>query len=594
LHGRYAAARARLDRLKSLFPGRLWLEIQPNGLPDQIRLNRMLAVVGEEYGLPLVAACDAHYPAEEDAGLHREWMLCQSGGGKEDYWHFSAMLGEDRIREGLAYLDRSVVDRAIRATQEIADRCTARISGYADPPVFTPGGTADDDARRLREMCDRWLRESRSPRRYWDRTDYEFPMVAAKKLAGCYLIVEDIVRYVREQGVLVGPGRGSAAGSLMSYQTGITSVDPLEAGLMFERFLTPGRMSLPDFDLDFPSSKRPMIQDYAVARYGPAHVVRVGTAMRYQAKGILNKLSSVHARELPEESEADFKEISRIIDEAEAGTAGLGLPFDELMQEPALAGYRQKYPGIFASAARLHGRVHAYGKHPAGMIISPQVPLARVLPMRTPKPDDPQLVSQWDFRAADELNLLKLDFLTLRNLDSLQQAIELVEARTGIRHDPRSWPASRFTDPQVYEEISAGRTLGMFQLETRLCTDYARRMQPASLADLADLTTMIRPGPRNSGAAEKYLLRRGGAAPDESPHPLLAELLGPTHGVLLYQEQILSAVRILGGYNDLEADGVRKILGKKLTEKVEAAGEEFVRRCTERGHDGSSSPVAGR
>jgi DNA polymerase III subunit alpha len=577
-------ALADLDRLRATFPGRLYLEMQANELPDQIRLNKLLAELSIVYRLPLVAACDAHYLAPEDAPLHREWMLCQTGGGKDDYWHFSAMLPEDAVRASLGYLDPKSVDAAIRNTVEVAERCTARIDWHVEPPVFTPGGTHDDDARRLRALCDAALSAMSAPRLYRDRTDYEFDVVASKRFAGCYLIVEELVSYVRSQGVLVGPGRGSAAGSLMSYLTGITSIDPIEAGLMFERFLTPGRASMPDFDLDFPTSKRPMIQDHVMDRYGADHVVRVGTVLRYQSKGILNKLSSVHARELPDDAPAHFKEMAQIIDEAEAGTAGLGLPWDEILTDPRIAAYALKYPRIFETATALHGRVHAVGQHPAGLIISPQAPLAGQLPMRREEGGKSMLVSQWDYRAADDLGLLKLDNLTLRNLDSLQQAIELVRDRTGIALDPRRW-SGQYGDPQVFEEIGAGHTLGMFQLETPLCKQYCVDMKPGSLADLADLTTFVRPGPRNSGAAAKYLLRRAGREEVAYPHPLLEEVLAPTQGVLLYQEQILQTCRVLAGYDDLEADAVRKILGKKLTSKVEAAGMEFVRRCTERGHD---------
>ncbi len=576
-----------LDRMKSIFHDRLYLEIQANELPEQRVLNMMLADASAAIGIPLIAACDAHYPAEEDQALHKLWMLCQSGGGKDDYWHFSAMLTEQRIRELLGYLDPAVVDAAIRNTTEVASRCTAEISDYADPPVFTPGGTADDDARRLRELCEKnWGRLKNPTQEYRDRMEFEFETVASKGLAGCYLIVEDIVTWVKDQGWLVGPGRGSAAGSLMSYLLDITSIDPIRAGLMFERFLTPGRVSLPDFDLDFASSKRTAIQDYAIRKYGADHVVSVGTAMRYGAKGILNKLFSVLADRLPSGSEADSKQIAGLIDEAEIGTAGLGLPWDEIMAEQAIREFAERYHIVFEIAEALVGRLYALGQHPAGLIISPGRPLAGTMPMRTTDTSKNKglLVSQWDYRAADRYGYLKLDFLTLRNLDSAQVALDLIEQRTGQKIDMRSWDIEH-EDPQVYEDIGTGDTLGVFQLETPLCAGYCRRMKPASIADLADLTTYVRPGPRNSGATESYLRRRAGLEEVDYPHPDLIPVLQDTYGVMLYQEQILKVCRILAGYDDLEADGVRKILGKKLTEKIAAAGEEFVRRCMERGHD---------
>lgn len=583
LRGNYEQALRDLTRLKSIFSGRLYLEVQANEIPEQIRLNQLLAAAGESLGIPLVAACDAHYPAEGDAALQKLWMLCQSGKQTEAYWSFSAMLTEDRVREMLGYLDTRVTDQAIANTVEIAGQCSARISGHFDPPVFTPGGTADDDARRLLEMCRRNWHRVPDTQVHRDRLEREFEVVASKGLAGCYLMVEDLVRWVRSQGVLVGPGRGSAAGSLISYLLSITSTDPIAAGLLFERFLTPGRVALPDFDLDFPSSKRAMIQNHVAAQYGEDRVVRVGTVMRYGAKGILNKLFSVLADRLPPEAPADARTIARMIDEAEVGTAGLGLPWDEIVSDKQIAEFAEKYSSVFGIAAALHGRVYSYGKHPAGLIISPGQSLDGVLPMRLDTTSK-MMVSEFGFREAEELGLLKLDCLTLRTLDSLQEAIALVEKRTGRRLDPRDWEIEH-DDPQVWDEVGTGRTLGMFQIETSLCIDYTQRHRPRTIGDLADLTTYIRPGPRNSGATEHYLARRSGAEPVTYPHPLLEEALSRSQGVMLYQEDILTACRILGGYSDLEADGVRKILGKKLTEKIDAAGEEFIRRCTERGHD---------
>lgn len=575
---------AKLDRLKSIFKGRLYLEVQGNELPEQRHLNKMLAAIGESMGIPLVATCDAHYPSPEQADLHRQWMLCQTGGGKDDYWHFSSMLPEQDVRASLAYLDPAVVDAAIRNTTEISASCNARIGGHAEPPVFTPGGTADDDARALRQMCDaNWgLVEHLGPE-YRDRDEREFGVVAGKHLAGCYLIVEDLIRYARTQlGVLVGPGRGSAAGSLISYVLGITSVDPLPAGLLFERFLTLGREALPDFDLDFPTSARGPIQDYAVDRYGADHVVRVGTIMRYGTKGILKKLLAVTVG--TDDSQADAALIGKLVDQAEAGTAGLGLPWDEIMEDPEIGAFREKYPQVFATAATLYGRVYAQGQHPAGLIISPGKSLAGEMPMRHASTSDRLLVSQWDYRAAEDLGLLKLDILTLRTLDTISRAIDLVERRTGFRLDPRSWDAEHF-DPQVYDLIDTGLTAGMFQVETSLCREYAKRQKPRRLGHLADLTTFIRPGPRNSGATEKYLNRFLGLEEVSYDHPLLEELLRDTYGVMLYQEQVMQACMILAGYSELEADGVRKILGKKQLAKVESAGQEFTRRAVGNGHD---------
>lgn len=590
LSGDYQGAAGVLDRLRAIFPGRLYLEIQPIALPLQAQLNKLLVEIAGYTGLPLVAAADSHYPSEDMAQLHKTWLACQTSPANDDYWTFDHMLTEAGVRSALGYLGSHAVDEAVRNTVLITEQCDARIGASISPPVF--GAAAEEDARSLYARCQQELGSrirsgilrGGTLRDYRDRLDGEYRLVRDKQLSGCYLMVDDICRWVRSRGILIGPGRGSAAGSLMSYLLGITITDPLETGLMFGRFLTPGRTALPDFDLDFPSSQRAPIQNYVIGKYGPEHVVRVGTHMYFRNKSILDKLFGLHSRDLPADYFTEAREISAIIDEAESHTAGLGLPWPELMDQCAdpLAPYIERYQVIFRTAGQLVGRLKAYGQHPAGLVISTGAPLEGMLPMRTPKPNDPSLVSQWDFRDMEAQGLLKLDFLTLRTLDSIQEAITLIERRTGTRPDPSSW-RDEYRDPQVWDEISSGFTAGMFQVETSLGQRSCRRMEPRSLAELADLITLVRPGPRNSGMAESYLRRRAGREEVVYPHDLLRETLEQRFGVMLYQEDILRTCTLLAGYDGAEADEVRKVLGKKLTDKIEAAGRKFTSRCEANG-----------
>ena len=566
----------RLNRFKDIFPGHLYLEIQGNTLPEQIRLNRALVEISDILSIPLVAASDAHYPSPAEKELHRLWMSCQTSPVNDEYWHYIGMQSESDMRTALAYLDSAKADEAIRNTSLIAEQCDARISGHAEAPVFTD--SHEHDATMLLDLAlagwDR-IRPQGSRQAYRDRVEREWLLVADKQLAGCYLMVHDVVNWARSQGILVGPGRGSAAGSLLSYLLGITSIDPLRAGLLFERFLTPGRMSMPDFDMDFPSSARAAVQDYVISKYGSAHVVRVGTHMRYHAKGILNKLFSVMGT-----GADDAPRISAIIDEAESHTAGLGLPYEELMEETAteMAPFTERYPAVFEAAGRLAGRLYAYGKHPAALVISASRDLVSTLPMRAD--DKGQMVSQWDFRDLESMGLLKIDFLTIRTLDSIQEAIRLVAARTGQPPDPIQWDAE-LDDPQVWDDIDSGHTLGLFQIETSLGQQACRRMKPRAIADLSDLIALVRPGPRNSGMAESYYRRREGLEEITYPHPLLEPILKDRHGIMLYQEDVLATCRELAGYDGAEADEVRKILGKKKVDLIGPAGEKFIARCHE-------------
>lgn len=588
LGGEYQHAFATLKRLKSILGDRLYLEVCANEQPDQLKLNTLLAEAGRVLGIRLVATSDGHYPSAAQHDDHRLWMACRTSQA-DDYWKIVHMQDEGEVRDLLSYLDPKTVDAAIEATAEIGERCTAQISGATDPPVFL--GSYAEDSRRLIDLCIEAIENRAVPlraatrRQYLDQLEYEWNLVARKRLSGCYLIVHDFCAWARSEGILMGPGRGSAAGSIMSYLTGITVTDPLAAGLMFERFLTPGRTALPDFDLDLPSSKRPMVLAHLASQYGEDRVLRVGTHVRYRSKGILNKLFTIMERDLPDDSFADSRTIAAIIDDAESHTAGLGLTWAELMDQAGgqLDSLMAKYLTVFHWAEKLVGRLHAQGKHPGGVVISTSGTFEGSVPLWCAA-EDPTLVSQWDFRDVEALGKLKLDFLTLRNLDTIQRARELITLRAGVTLDFAKWE-DEYLDPQVWEEIGTGHTLGMFQVETSLGQQACREMKPDSLAELADLTTYVRPGPRNSGMAAAYLLRRAGKQEVTYPHPLLEPYLQRTFGVMLYQEDILTAVRVLAGYDGAEADGVRKVLGKKLMEKVEEAGRQFVSRCVDRGLD---------
>jgi len=587
--GDYRRALGTLKRLQSIFGDRLYLELCANEQPEQVTYNKLLAEAGAVLGISLVATSDGHYPSAEQAADHHLWMACRTSPSNDDYWKIVHMQAEDEVRDLLSYLDPIVVDHAIASTAEIADRCTARVSGETDPPVFL--GSYTEDSRRLIDLCIEAVETARVPlraatrRQYLDQLEYEWNLVARKRLSGCYLIVDDFCAWARSEDILLGPGRGSAAGSIMSYLTGITAIDPLAAGLMFERFLTPGRTALPDFDLDLPSSVRPKVWDHLVSQYGESRILRVGTHVRYRSKGILNKLFSVMERELPVDSDADSRVIANVIDEAESHTAGLGLSWPELMDQAGaqLDPMMNKYMRVFQYAEKLVGRLHTHGKHPGGVVISTGDSFEGKVPLWNTT-EDPTQVSQWDFRDVELLGQLKLDFLTLRNLDTIQTAINLIGNRTGVRLDPPTWQ-DEYADPQVWEEIGTGHTLGMFQVETTLGQQACREMQPGSLSELADLTTYVRPGPRNSGMAAAYIQRRAGKQEVTYPHPLLEPHLQRSYGVMLYQEDILTAVRVLAGYDGAEADAVRKVLGKKLIEKIDEAGRQFIDRCIERGLD---------
>lgn len=588
LAGNRQVAKLALGRFLEIFDDRFYLEIQPNNLEEQERLNIELAALSEEMGVPLVVGVDAHYPTAEMRGTHEMWIRCQTNAdAADDYWHFEHMQDEHEARSYLSYLDPAVVDAAIANTGRIAGACTARIESKVAAPVFSKDGGAARDAERLLDLCmSNWSKvehKTRPVAEYTARFGEEMELLIDKGFCGYFLLVADYVGWAKSNGILVGPGRGSGGGSLVAYLSGITEIDPVELDLLFARFMTKGRVAPPDFDLDFPSSKREVLQDYLREKYGEDYVIRVGTHLRYGNKGIFSKLFSALKEELPPNAYVDQGKISTLITEAEAGTAGLGLSWEDLWTQigDVLGEYRDQYPQLFAYAERLVGRLNSYGRHAAGMVVSLDDPLTDRFPLRLAD-DGSSMISQFEYPDLEEQGLLKLDLLTLRTLDTIQKTVDLVAERRGVKIHFPDWKVE-YDDPQVWDVISAGETLGIFQIETSSGTALAKRMRPQSLTDLTDMITLVRPGPARSGLTDAYLRRREGAEEVSVPDPRLEPVLAPTQGAMIYQEQVMAACMLLAGYDSTEADGVRKILGKKKVEQVFAAGQKFVAGCVENG-----------
>ncbi len=597
LEGDETLARSNLARLLQIFDDRLYLEIHTNQLEKQFEVNKALVSLGKEFSIPLLAVVDSHFSTADHQEAHNVWIACQTqkeiNDGSELFNEDLDLYiqSEDEVRNNIAYLGESAVDESIKSSGFIADQCTARMFSKKTTPTFSKVGGAQKDAERMIDMClDVWEQNTMGKREsqavYLARFEKETKLLIDKKFCGYFLMVADYCQWAKQQGILVGPGRGSGGGSLVAYLMGITAIDPIEADLLFERFLTEGRTSLPDFDVDFPASKKAELHSYIRDRYGDDYVVTVGTHLRLKSKGVVRDIARAMKSSLPENYFLDIEAFSKFVEEAERGTAGLGLPWDELwsIHGDELATYRDKYPKLFEMADILVGRIKTYGKHAAGVVISTDQPLTGMFPLR--KGDDEensQMVAEWDMEALEDQGLIKFDLLTLRNLDTLQETVDLIKDNYGETVDFYKWGSKEFNDTDVWEMISAGQTKGLFQVETQLGTTYAKKMRPQNLAELADLITLVRPGPMNSGLTDLYLKRRSGEIAIEFPDPRLEKVLAKTYGSLLYQEDIMQTCMILGGYDSNEADEVRKILGKKKVEQAEAAGKEFVSRAVANG-----------
>ena len=602
LQGDEILARANLAMLMDIYGENLYLEIHTNGLEKQFMVNKAIVGLHHEYKVPLVAVVDSHYPTKAHTEAHQVWIACQTNKDVDDEGDLfnedldAYIQSESEVRSNLAYLDSADVNEAIANTTKIANLCTARLSGKTVMPVYSRSGGFERDQERLLDICmESWDRKTLGKREsqevYVQRFEREFRLLADKKFTGYFLMVADYCRWAKSSGILVGPGRGSGGGSLIAYLCGITGIDPVEADLLFERFLTEGRTSLPDFDVDFPASKRQELTDYIVHRYGAENVARVGTHTRLKSKGVVKDVARAMKSRLPLDYFKDIEAFSKIVTEAESGSAGMGIPWEDLWIEhdEILAPYREKYPEVFSMADALVGRLKSYGRHAAGVVISPDENLTRSLPLR--RGEDDQLVAEFDLDALEALGFVKFDLLTIRNLDTLQDSIDATKDRTGTLINFDEWDKDSYDDPAVWDMIAEGHTKGLFQVETSTGTRMAKKMKPRSMNELADLITLVRPGPQRSGLTDLYLARRSGEEAVTFPDPRLERVLSKTYGTLLYQEDIMATCMILGGYDSTEADGVRKILGKKQIDKVEEAGKEFVRRSVDLGMDEQDASV---
>jgi DNA polymerase-3 subunit alpha len=601
LQGNEERALQNLARLFEIFGERLFIEIHANHLEDQLKGNHWLVETARKYGVPLIAAVDSHYAVREDKDNHHTWLAMQTNkdvaddsdlfGGNQDYH----LMGVDEVRHALSYLPADVIDEAIENTGKLAATCTAEIKPKIVMPVFSrateehPDPVAHDIERyadgALANWQERIIDRGIDPEQAEKDSLYEFDLMIGKGFPGYFLTTADFVCWAKDHGILVGPGRGSGAASRTAYLLRITEVDPIGGDLLLDRFMTPGRKSLPDFDIDFPTSKSDIMLNYIGERWGHEHYAQVGTHLRLKNKSAFKDVQRAIASRLPGDSFTIVNKISKIIDEAESSTAGLGLSWEDLMAQVGelLEPYKEQIPEVFELAERFRGRLKTYGRHAAGVIIDPDSNLYEELPMRAGEGDGP-MVTQFDMEALEYLGKIKFDFLKLRNLDTIQAAIDLIRETTGDVINVYDW-VDEYNDPQVYEDLAAGWTLGVFQIETNLGTRTTKQLQPRNLAELSDVITLGRPGPMRSGLDKLYMRRRSGEEALAYADPRLEKVLAKTWGVMIYQEDIMATCMILANYDADEADHVRKILGKKKIELVAAEGQRFIRRAIDNGTD---------
>src|SRR5438270_615798 len=558
-----------------------FLEIQDHGIPDQQKIVPMMARLGEETGLRLVATNDSHYLSKDDAFAH-EVLLCIGTGKTLNDEKRMKFYSDDFYVKGPDEMVRVFRDypEAVANTARIAERINMSldVKGHHLPKFPVPPGK--DIAGYFEEVVREGLkrrfavqkRRKHEVQEYWDRLEREIEIIKTMGFPGYFLVVWDFIKYAKDNGIPVGPGRGSAAGSLVAYSMGITDVDPLEYDLLFERFLNPERISMPDIDIDFCMNNRGRVIEYVRDKYGKENVAQIITFGTMAAKSVVRDVGRVLGQPY-----AFVDKIAKTI------PGGPGVTLEDAQKDsPALAEAMKndaEVMRIVEIGSKLEGIARHAGVHAAGVIITPE-PVTNYVPLYRTNRDE--IVTQFDFRVVEKMGLLKIDFLGLRTLTVIDDAIKSAKAAEGVTIDIENLPLD---DPEVFRLFQEGRTKGVFQFESGGMVDVLRKSRPTQFEDLAALNALYRPGALDAGMVDVYVKVKTGVQKPRYLVPIMKELLEETYGVIVYQEQILQIARTIAGYSLGHADLLRKAMGKKDAAVMAAERGKFVEGAEANGYD---------
>ena len=575
---RYDAAKEAAEFYARTFPGRYYLEVQDHGIGGQGEVNAGVFRLADELGLPTVVTNDAHFLRREDADMHDTLLCIQTGALKSDTDRLS-FDGQEAYFKSPEEMSALFPDRPdlVANTLEIAESVGIQFEKKLYLPGFPVPDEFDDDAAHLRHLAEEGAKERYGdplPESVVERLDYELDVIVRTGFAGYFLIVWDFCRAAREMDVPVGPGRGSGAGSIVAYSLRITDVDPLEFDLLFERFLNPERVSMPDFDIDFCYEGRGRIIDYVRDKYGSESVGQIITFGTMQARAAVRDVGRVL-----EFTPAETDKLAKLI----PSTAGFSLTIEEAVgkvKELAELYKKDKRAqklldyGMAIEGLSRHSSVHA-----AGVVIAPG-PLDEYVPICRDTKNGDQVITQYDMVALEKAGMLKMDFLGLRTLTVIHDAEGAIRRRHGLEIE---WDELGLADPEVYEMLASGGTAGVFQFESSLATEKLRAMRCDRFDDLVAVNALIRPGPLDTGMTDVFIRRKRGFEPVDYPVPELAEVLESTYGVITYQEQVMRVANVLAGFSLAEADVLRKAVGKKDAALTKQVLDDFQSRAVERG-----------
>ncbi len=572
---------------RRVFKDRFYLELQPHPIKEQQKHNLAVVDLATSMGVPLVATTDCHY-LEADDHFAQEVLMCISTG--------KTILDPDRLRhegfrlhlkneremlEEFSHLKQG--EEAVKNSGLIASQCDFSFDSktYFMPQFKTEDTRTlieimSDDAReglkkRLETLQTSQQWTSAMTQAYWERLEEELTLIGKMGFAGYFLVVADFIVWAKDNGIPVGPGRGSVAGSLVAYALRITEVDPISNKLFFERFLNPERISMPDIDVDFCINGREQVIKYVVEKYGSDRVAQIATFGTLKAKAAIKDVGRALGM--------SYAETDRVAQLVPAPRQGFDYPLSEAIKmEPKLAEYAAgEGQQLIDLALKLEGLTRHSSTHAAGVVIGDR-PLDELLPMMVDK--DGNDVTQYSMTYVEKVGLVKFDFLGLKTLTVLHTAIRIIEESRGVKLDLNALPLE---DQKTYTLLAGGNTTGVFQLESSGITEMVMRLKPSCFDDIVAILALYRPGPLDAGMVDRYIERKHGREPISYLHPVMKDILADTYGVILYQEQIMQLARALSGYSLGEADILRKAMGKKDPEEMGRQKTRFVTGAVERG-----------
>ncbi|MGB3202930.1 MAG: DNA polymerase III subunit alpha, partial [Nodosilinea sp.] len=576
---------------KDLFGDDYYLEIQDHGSPEDRVVNVEILKIARELDIKVICTNDSHYISCNDVEAHDALLCIQTGkllteDKRLRYSGTEYVKSADEMRRLFRdHLEPEVIEESIANTLEVADKVEeytnilgqSRIPDFPIPPEFNEDAGAYMGHVAKEGLVKRMKAASYGDisQEYRDRLEYEIEMMIQMGFPTYFLVVWDYIRFARDNNIPVGPGRGSAAGSLVAYAMEITNIDPIHHGLLFERFLNPERKSMPDIDTDFCIDRRDEVIKYVTRRYGEERVAQIITFNRMTSKAVLKDVARV--LDIPY---AESDRMAKLIPVARGKPTKLKVMISDDTPAPE---FKEKYDNDpqtrrwIDMALRIEGTNKTFGMHAAGVVISKD-PLDEIVPLQ--RNNDGQVITQYYMEDVEALGLLKMDFLGLRNLTMIQKTLDLVEATHGTKIDPDDLPMD---DPATFKLLERGDLGGVFQLESSGMRQIVKDLKPSGLEDISSVLALYRPGPLDAGLIPKFINRKHGREKIDFAHEILEPILSETYGIMVYQEQIMKIAQDMAGYSLGQADLLRRAMGKKKVSEMLKHQGNFVSGAVERG-----------